>query len=174
MDVILKAGIINSACYPMECNNNQVTMPDLSCAYLVNNTLYLNPCETDYFCQIGFETSYCIPHFEVPIPLSYPGEPCIKSSDCIYGICNYGYCQGQQQGFPCSLSAECAPGLYCTGGECIDLISAGSGTCVTDFDCINSAGCLDGTCVAYFSLAVGASVSACASQFSEFCSTATC
>ena len=158
----------------MQCNNNQVAMPKSSCSYLSNGTIYLNPCSNGYTCQTGFDTSYCIPDIPLPPILSYPGEPCKHSTDCKYGKCKYGYCQGKSTGDSCSLNAQCAPGRYCKTGTCIALISEGSSGCVLDFDCVNSAGCLDGVCVAYFSLSVGTSVSRCALQYSEFCTTATC
>lgn len=174
MDFVLQLSLLNSTCYPMQCNNGQAEMPISSCTFVSNGTVFLQPCESDYACQIGFETSYCLPAIPDPTSLSYPGEPCKHTFDCKYGICKNGYCQGFEAGKGCTLSAECSPGLYCKVGNCVTLLTIGKGPCLVDFECQNSAGCLDGLCVAYFSLAVGATVSVCASEFSVFCSTATC
>lgn len=174
MDIFLKLSVATSSCYKMQCNSDDQIMPPSACTLIVNDTMYLNPCDPDYSCQIGFETSYCIPTVEMPTALSYPGEPCKKTLDCKYGHCKYGYCQGKEEKKSCSLDAECSPGLYCKTGTCTQLLSVGQSPCITDFDCVNSAGCLSGTCVSYFSLQNGATISQCSGQVSYFCQSGTC
>jgi len=175
LDLIVRLGMMNSICYKTKCNDGSIKMNDLTCSVLKNDTIYLNPCPDDYFCQTGLEESKCIPKIEVLESLAYPGEPCKKKTHkCRYGKCKYGYCQGAELNKPCSINTECSPGLYCNLGKCIALIPAGNSGCARDFDCENSAGCLDGTCVKYFSLKVGDTVALCAMQYSFFCETGSC
>jgi hypothetical protein len=89
------------------------------------------------------------------------GSPCLESTDCASGNCNFGFCMppGPGNGSPCTTSAACPDNYYCNLGFCVQAGGLPNGVpCSTDATCASGKcgvngvpicsvnGCGDGVC----------------------------
>lgn len=147
-------------CLAYQCSDDYLV--NNTCALVANSTVYLQPCDSDEFCDL--DSGLCVPK-GLSSTVAWPGEPCSNSIPCLSGSCKAGYCVGQPVNATCGANTDCNPGLYCNSLQCVPQIKALEGPCRTDFECENSSGCNSGTCIDYFSLPSGTAVDGCDNGF---------
>eukprot|EP00361_Fabrea_salina_P001189 CAMPEP_0202428950 /NCGR_PEP_ID=MMETSP1345-20130828/2835_1 /ASSEMBLY_ACC=CAM_ASM_000843 /TAXON_ID=342563 /ORGANISM="Fabrea Fabrea salina" /LENGTH=801 /DNA_ID=CAMNT_0049040067 /DNA_START=230 /DNA_END=2632 /DNA_ORIENTATION=+ len=145
------------------------------------NMFEIGQCDQNEYCDYEYATDN--PYLKVecssqePKNQAYPGEICTSDSECVYGNCVLGKCEGKAKFDKCSKSEECNVGLYCRQGICNSLRRADE-TCSNDYDCVPNTFCLlnsgSGTCKPYFSMKLNQEVPCPKSGFSYYCETGTC
>lgn len=147
-------------CLAYQCSEE--SLPTGTCSEHANNTVYLQPCDSDQFCN--FTTNLCVSTSDGNA-WAWPGEPCSHFILCFSGTCKSGYCEGQPVNATCGHNADCSPGLFCRLSQCVPQLESLAGPCQSDFDCVNSAGCSGGVCLDYFSQPAGTAVDGCEDGF---------
>lgn len=170
-------------CGKYQCTPTTISIPSASCGTVTNiDTFNLqicaNPSSVPY-CNTTTLECTAIPNL-APLQ-SYPGEPCIAQSDCLYGTCTSQICVGQGVNGACTSHAMCAPGYRCSnGGTCQAQIAIGVTGCRDYHDCVNWGGCnstyssSNGTCIQYATVNNGELVTDCISGYSNLCKTGFC
>ena len=156
----------SSNCAVYRCADEQ--LEGLTCVLYSpsENSYQLQPCPAGYFCPSSLQPEVsltCIPSFN-STKSTYPGSPCLSSSDCPrLNTCNSkGICEGGKQGAICSVESGCDSGYVCyrPGSQHYCNKQADFGEpCrgyIDDTICRNDAVCGLYTCVPWFSLPNGA------------------
>lgn len=158
-------------CWSYKCKTNTTNLNTNTCLYpdFMLSTYFLNPCElSSTYCPTfssSTNNATCTAINPILALNSYPGEPCIQTSDCAYGSCTLNKCVGLPIGSSCTSHAQCDANLRCANKVCTGLIDTLKTGCTSDYDCYPDSGCnitgTLGTCLKYFSQSNGAYVSNC-------------
>ena len=168
------------SCSTYSCKPSSLDFTNSTCIYSSNTNVYLSSCPTSTYCPIVSSGNSSCSSIPSPVPqLSYPGESCSSSSDCLYGNCSNSICIANHWLESCDSTSECHVGLFCLNGTCWFQRDQYE-SCSEDTDCKNSMGCFkynineQGMCYPYYSLAVASWVYNCNNHFSQFCSSGNC
>ncbi|OMJ92682.1 hypothetical protein SteCoe_4562 [Stentor coeruleus] len=137
---------------------------------------YIQECSdiNNPYCDFKTEqNSTCTKTPAVSPTYKYPGEKCLKDSDCLSYNCNNQRCLGQQQSESCDINLDCEPGLYCKSLKCTPLITLSTSSCSSDYECNYGTGCLT-TCIPYWSLSSGSATKCDENNESFLCSSGKC
>lgn len=117
----------------------------------------------------------CSSYPTTSVSQSYPGEPCLTTSNCLYGTCINKFCFSKVLNSICTENSECNPGLRCNKNICKPLLVDGE-SCINDYDCELASGCNKGICTKYLSVIPGDAVSDCQTGDSSslFCESFSC
>lgn len=168
-----------------------------SCATSSTKKKYANSCVYSpsgsasvylWTCPIDSTANYCnltsgtcqVPQTSAHI--SYVGESCKTSSDCILSTCIKSICRGLGRDKSCTSHEQCDMGFRCNIRTltCQPQIPVNETGCRSYLDCVNWATCnstystLNGTCYEYHSLPVGSVVTDCVNSFSYLCKSGYC
>ncbi|CAG9329523.1 unnamed protein product [Blepharisma stoltei] len=176
----LKATALTCGVY--QCAPTSIVITDGNCGKIFENKFYyLQVCPSSSTLSYCNTTSLtCVATPAAAALQSYPGEPCVSQSDCIYGTCTASVCAGAKLNEKCTIHEQCNPGLRCYGGSCVVQLAIGSAGCRDEQDCVNYSGCnmtyssQNGTCIQYASLSDNLVVTDCANGLSEMCASGYC
>lgn len=178
--MILSAANGLSDCPAYMCKRDDHYFLDETCVFYDDSRFtpfyYIQECSdpNNPFCdfQTG-KNSTCTKTSSMPTTYKYPGEKCLKDSDCLSYNCNNQRCYGKQQSESCNINLDCEPGLYCKSLKCTPLITSNTTPCFSDYDCNYGTGCLT-TCVPYWSLSSGSTTKCDENNESFLCKSGKC
>jgi hypothetical protein len=136
---------------------------------------YVQPCADGYVCTFKSSNSYTCE--AEPTPVGYPGDDCSGKGGDFCPVRIYRpdtrqcRCTGTEG--ECTEGQQCAIGLFCSSGNCIDLLGELS-ACSSDYQCQYGNFCYiregasSGVCTELFSLATGTKLAKCTDELIGF------
>lgn len=177
------------ACNMYKCKEKHQIFNEDICIYWENSTdtYFVDPCHSSKKeCSSGSASTNvtCTPISSIS-QFAYPGEYCLKDTDCVSGKCKDEHCDGKDEDEACDFTTDCNPGLFCPHktGNCTQLMPQDVTGCIDDSQCDYNSVCSPiignedhlNKCIAYFSLDVNDKISSCRYKYIEpQCGTGVC
>jgi len=174
-------------CWQYKCHEGGIDWGN-TCMVPQSGKYLLQVCESNLapYCDVTPTTTKNFTCTQMPRPenqVAYPGEPCVRSSDCLSGFCLNDICLGSALGEKCSSHKDCNVGLYCDPKGLCRFQKARGMPCDSEYECHNELSCNrtiyeGGACIPYFSIENDQPVGMCVSKFTEgysnLCKSGTC